>query len=72
MKHINNIKLIHTLKYDIISIQSFIIPSITEGLAISNKTMPVSRSRILKRIKSILYIFASGAHKYPVTKGVYK
>lgn len=41
------------------------IPSITEGLAISNKTMPVSRSRILKRMKSILYIFASGAHKYP-------
>lgn len=43
------------------------IPNITEGLAISNNTIPVSRSRILKRTKSILYTFASGAHKYPVT-----
>lgn len=43
------------------------IPSISEGLAISNNTMPVSRSRILKRTKSILYTLASGAHRYPAT-----
>lgn len=34
--------------------------------------MPVSRSRILKRIKSILYTFASGVHRYPVNIRKYK
>lgn len=50
-----------------IDTNSIIIPSTTEGLAISNKTIPVSRSRILKRTKSILYTLASGVHKYPAT-----
>lgn len=35
------------------------------GLAISNKTAPLSRSRILKRVKSISYTFASGEQRYP-------
>lgn len=34
-----------------------------EGFAISNSTVPVSRSRILNLVKSILYMLSSGLHK---------
>lgn len=33
------------------------------GFAISNKTVPVSRSLILNLVKSISYTLASGEHK---------
>ena len=42
---------------------SIISSSILSGFAISNRTAPVSISRILKRVKSMLYIFAPGSHR---------
>jgi len=43
------------------------LPAGGVGLAISNNTVPVSKSRILNLVKSTSYTFASGEHRYPGT-----
>ena len=42
---------------------SRISSSMLSGLAISKSTVPVSISRILKRVKSMLYTFAPGSQR---------